>query len=216
MAILKRAWLRTIARGRSAIRLVSGRRAKPKVPFIQPKFRQGIDPRDYSFINYKGWTFFDGSRKDCPTLALRNGRGKPIFVLGHSERYCSLFEKGKKKITEIRYIQREREGKSQPLPIGSKYGLAKSKSRSRQLQMKLGIFPSEFLLSEFIWENREKIIGGQKVVINSGLISANSEVYKPLISRFFVPSKEFALDEQIYYELGMQKRRVREALGLEK
>ncbi|MFA4906951.1 MAG: hypothetical protein WC602_01640 [archaeon] len=207
MVTLKRAWLRALARGRNAIRLVSGRRAKPKVPFVQPKFRQGINPQDYSFINYDGWTFFDGTKRHYPCLALRNGRGKPVFMLGYNDRYYSFLEKGKKKIMEIRYIQRERAGR---------YGLAESRLRSRQLQGKLGIFPSEFLLSEFIWENREKILGGQKVVINSGLVSLNPEVYKPLISRFFVPSKEFVLDDKIYYELGMQKRRVREALGLEK
>lgn len=209
------------------------------------RFKKGAKCGSYSFSEHRRWVFEDkidiAQHNDrhrvfenqlniadhrlergystFPNLVLRDAKGVPRFVLTYSRhRGGDLL---------LIQIQRERtieayRGTDAGEFFSSRiiYNSEIETKRSKQFQEKLGVHPSEFLLSEFIYRNRKQIRrrlkeGGVGVCLVDTPVNEMPQVYKPIIDGFFektpVESKGF---DGPYYRLNLNKERVKRLLGI--
>jgi len=140
-------------------------------------------------------------------LILRDRNGAARFTLCYDE-------VGKKRIV-IHSIQRER---TKPAYTRDEHGYAwnpeKEKKESDKFRQELGMYPSEFLLAEFIFRNREFILRGGEIIMDFRIFGGYGQKnYHPLLDRYFIPKK--GLLNRGKYSLDLTKKRVREILGLQ-
>lgn len=195
-----------------------------------PLFRQRATPSAFRFEHKNSWFYGDlpghgrvvnsliGLHADEPHLVLMDSR-KPRFVLGYRPGPSDLTITSIQRVrTQYRHVKKAGLDKLEWLP-------AREVERQKEFANALGMHPSEFLLSEFIFSNREKILSGTRVflrVLVTKYDRSRDAIYRPLIDRFFNSKKMTKVDDDFSgtfvsaetYELNLNKRRVREALGL--
>ncbi len=188
-------------------------------------FKKNVNPKNFSFEKRRGWTYKDRNFPKVinamtpfisriPHFVLKDKKGTPRFVLGYHA-FGSLFL--------IRSIQRERTQYSKTRK-GIKWNAKKETKESRKFAEKLGMHPSEFLFSEFLFRNANQI---QENIRKTGksdvFLMAEHEIniteihklYAPLIDRFFYRKPSFVVSKNVRgFELSLNKKRVREILGL--
>lgn len=179
------------------------------------EIKRTLDPAEYKFERYQGWVFFDGYREHAPTLVLRDRTGRPHFVLGY---YDYPLGSGGREVS-IKFIQRDKQSEAR----GNRIRFEDSKSvtaKTREFKNKLGMHPSEFLCSEFLYRFRKEIKNRAiSVVLEPEKVSPKvwNAVYRPIIDRFF---KEIKITKKVlwseythtFYILDRKKPRVREIL----
>ncbi len=198
-------------------------------------FKSKVNSTAYSFKEQENWIYkdrVDGKIKNKLSPLISNNKHLVLFDSAKKPRFSIQISRAFNKGILIYSIQRER---TQYLPE-KKFSFGKRKTvswsseketqASKRFQKKLGMHPSEFLLSEFLLRNKNKI---RKSIRNgfSGVYLAeepfmnNKLVYKPLIERFFkkkkVSGKTISLSynyTQFVYELSLNKKRVQEILGI--
>lgn len=191
----------------------SRRMQPPRKTFLEIK--QTLDPSEYKFELYQGWTFFDGYRRYVPTLVLKDKAGRPHFVLGYHD--YPLGSGGRE--LSIKFIQRDKQSEAR----GNRILFEDSKSvtaKTREFKNKLGMHPSEFLCSEFLYRFRKEIKNrSMSVVLEPEKVRPETwnAVYRPIIDRFFKEikiTKKFLWSDYKYtfYILDRKKPRVREIL----
>jgi len=136
-------------------------RPEPLLKGYVPQFRRDAQPRSYSFVRVKDWAFYDRYNAGYPCFVLKDAHGKPRFVLGYRQT---------SKLIEIRFIQRlySDDARSIAAHEAKKRGRYDVWGRVKQFETaenkvfaeKLGMHPVEFLLSEFIYRNRDVILDG--------------------------------------------------------
>ncbi|MDD4983468.1 MAG: hypothetical protein PHH82_01345 [Candidatus ainarchaeum sp.] len=138
-------------------------------------------------------------------LVLRDGNRAARFTLCYDE-------VSRKKIV-IHSIQRER---TKPAYTRDEHGYAwnpeKEKVESDRFKQELGMYPSEFLLAEFIFRNREFILRGGEVIMDFMMFGGYGQKnYPPLLDRYFIPKK--GLLNIGKYTLDLNKKKVQEIIG---
>lgn len=219
------------------VRVWRVRRAIPhdvqKQSSTQPLFLQRAAPRSFSFRETTSWHYGDpvgygrvtnpivGHTRDSRHLILVD-RKKPRAALAY------WHKGGDWVITSIQRLRTEYVLSSKSGVRSFTWNARKETERGKDFARELGMHPSEFLLSQFLFAHRDEIISGKKIFLelvdygfrgkdNSNF--SNQEIYGPILERFFkrTPSKTVLLGENCLiknYELSLEKRRVREALGL--
>jgi len=143
-----------------------------------------------------------------PHLVMCDRKGTPRFVLGYTS-YGKSFV-----ISSIQRVRTAYDFKLglhpfTKMPTIFEWNPSKETWKSKQFQAELGKHPGEFLLSQFILQNKEAILAGAKVRLNPESGDKKSwEIYGALIDRFFRYSPKNG------FELSMEKKRVKELLGL--
>ncbi len=195
-----------------------------KVNLIHPvDFKEKIDSSAYSFAEHESWVYSDNvegkirnrlaphfSKKNH--LVLRDSNGRPRFTLQFSPDVKSVI---------VYSVQRER---TQYTKSGEVFSWVPEleKKASAEFKSRLGMHPAEFLLSEFIYRNRNSIRqmiseGRNSVYFDSFQVSRSPELYKPLIERFFEPEQVYVKTVSkpgFYFRLNLSKKRVQELLGI--
>jgi len=138
-----------------------------------------------------------------PHLVLKDAKGTPRFVLGYN-----LSPKG---TLDVLAIQRLR---TEYLPADSKRGeywwsKKKETASANKLKEALGVHPSEYLFTEFLYRFRKQI-ASRKFKVQLKVLNEPDSIYGPIVSRFCKPNSVVPG----VYELSFDKRRVRAALGL--
>ncbi len=153
-----------------------------------------------------------------PHLVLKDSKQVPRFVMGYTMPIYNIL-----KIESIQRIRNEY------LPHDSKGGTEwwsrfKERQMSKQLAKEIGMHPSEYLMMELLAQFREEILAGKLNVQVSVLSSKrsfsgkNTHLHKqernlrPIIDRFFKKTPTTNID--FTYVLSLEKRRVKEALGI--
>ena len=146
--------------------------------------------------------------KEIPHLVLRDAKGVPRFVLGYVSHGKDLTIRSVQRVRTEYDFKLGRHGFTK-MPTLFSWNAEKETYASKQFQESLGKHPAEFLLSQFILQNREAVLKGAKIrlVPDAGSQQTWGQ-YMALVDRFFVrdPGKGF--------QLSMKKKRVRELLGL--
>lgn len=196
-------------------------------PNSVPPFRRNAAPSAYRLSSQGSWYYGDlvghgrvtnpltGIRADHPHLVLSDWK-KPRFVLGfHSSSSGFTITSIQRVRTEYRLVRSKGIEKLEWLRD-------KEIASQRKLAQSLGMHPAEFLLNEFIFAHRKAILSGEKVRLRIMVGSREKSldtIYRPLIDRFFkkdsvesgLPGMGIAFHT---FDLSLDKRRVREALGL--
>ena len=145
---------------------------------------------------------------EIPHMVLCDAKGVPRFTLGYVSHGKDMTIRSIQRTrTKYRFKPEFHTGEMRPTLF--EWDPAEETHASRQFQEKLGKHPAEFLLSQFILQNKEAILKGAKVsLIPSAGNGRTWAQYMALVDRFFVrdPGKGFALS--------LKKKRVRELLGL--
>ncbi len=92
----------------------------------------------------------------------------------------------------------------------------KEKESTAELKQELGgVSPGEFLLVRFLWEHREQIRGGKRIVLFA--TRKRMKAYGPLIDRYFSKPPEYKDKGNVVFlfPLNLNKKRVKEILGVE-
>ncbi|MDP6671256.1 MAG: hypothetical protein QGI60_05605, partial [archaeon] len=174
----------------------------------------------FSIKNKKGWIVCDNSVRvvnpmgkqwsTLPHLVLFDGSNKARFFLE------SHNAKGKPLV--IKNIQRERTC-YRAVPKGDFWDAKAETAASKVLQAQLGgIHPASFLLLEFLQQHGAEIKKGRKVILQVSSKSPHTaKTYRPIIERFFKPKpiSKGKHDILLTYELSMEKKRVKQALGIQ-
>jgi hypothetical protein len=197
----------------SRIRPVLKRLVTQKFSRVPPHKKNAL-PKSHSFKETDSWKYYDSITEHQPHLVLLDRKKQPRFTLRFTMR-----RKEEREELVILSIQRER-SKGNPSEYDPRVLLPKAKletEASKKLQAELGMHPSEFLLSEFIYRNRKQIRKGIPVFLR--VKGDTAKIYKPLVERFFkkkpLTTKKIGrlqgntLEE---YELNPSKRRVQELL----
>ncbi len=182
---------------------------KEGLSFWEVKKRTNV----YSFKETKEWTYRDYYNPDYvknsilsasvkgPHLVLYDKTGNPRFVLGYDLNYW--------RNTIIYAIQKVRTKNAYSADTSGYFTERKEyrhkleEEETEKFKQELGMYPSEFLLSEFILRNRAQLSTGNKIFFR---VAKHDPIYAPLISRF-------CKNEDIQ-EIDVTKKRVREILGL--
>lgn len=181
----------------------------------------------FSFAsNWAGWRYDDRYPENkvtnpikpadsfAPHLVLRDQNGTPRFTMRWMDEFPS--RNGK---TTILSIQRERTKsayrKSEIDPSKYEWFPEIETRLSKEFQARLGMYPPEFLLSQFIFEHRSEIRAGKKVLLAVYLNNPGIENYKGLMERFFTKKPEAVSDinKPRIYELNLKSNRVRKLLA---
>lgn len=200
-------------------KLIPKWKRKPGTPEIQPAFRQQATPGSYLIGKARKWIYKDhqprGYQSEVvnpiekfkvkwPCIFLCDSRQRPRFVLQY-EVVPGGFD--------LTAIQRERteyekiyEGQ---LGVTYKWDAVAETASSKKFGEALGMHPSEFLVSEFIFLNRKNIRRGRRITLCKGNTNPNQKVYRAVIERFF---KWNEIEKE--YELSLEKRRVKEILSI--
>ena len=172
-------------------------------PDVIPSFRTAVRRARVRFGIISGWTYYDGLQSYSPHMVLYNSQGHAHAVLN--------FDPPEHSRILIRSIQRDystMRGLRTHEPFVRDHYLPREREVANTLREKLGVHPSELLLSQFVYHFRSRIRRGTKVFLH-----VNPEMmvlYHPLVERFFKKRN----DDISLFELSLDKRRVREALGL--
>ncbi len=190
-----------------------------------PKFKRGVNPKEYSFSELNKWVFkekrnvnynfeinpFLPGVSKSKHLILHDKKKVPRFVLAYDE----------KKSIDITILQRERTKKAYKriFPFANTwfYRADKETRLSQEFGNKLGVHPSEFLLAEFVYRHRSEIMQGKKIRFieplypdgsrNLGLARRQGGVR----DRYFSKGKKEG--QNLVYELSLKKKRVKEILN---
>lgn len=193
-------------------------RPEPFMPGRVPSFRSNARPRSFSFSFEKDWKFYDHYSPGTPCLVLWDAHRKPRFVLGFSQMRTRL---------EIRFVQRVYSDEARKIGArwAKKMGNYDSWDRIREFEtkenndfaQKLGMHPAEFLVSEFIYRNRDRIHGGMEVALVSN--AGSPQIYKPLRDRFFQSNVKTDSSGNypvvLRWTLNPNKKRVKDILAVE-
>ncbi len=185
-----------------------------------------------------GWSFFSKKPESDKTayktgiLAQKTDNKSHLVLYDKSEtpRFALKYESGSRRVSDsavddclvIRSVQRLR---TQYSEVDGLFNEKQSiwnphleKEKSKNLQKQLGgVFPSEFLLSEFIYTNRDRINNGLKIIFDFSEDTDKrpnvSNIVNPLLKMFAkplnYPNQPF---EERVFELDLNKPRVRKIL----
>ena len=135
----------------------------------------------------------------APHLILKDSGGVPRFVLGYniSPKSINVFS-----IQRVRNEYNHSKG-------GHVWSPDLERVASQKLRAHLGVFPSEYLFTQFLRLYRNRIRSGQlKVTLT--ISDVEKEIYDPIINKFFLRTP---IGKNIY-ELNFNRNRVKEVLGL--
>ncbi len=191
-----------------------------------PAFRASVNSKHFSFTYHDGWKYADPVKpienpidaldSDFTHFVLHDAKGNPRFMIHHwanSNGNVNIYG-----LQRIRTQYRKNRNGTW------RWDAEKETEKSKQFQRKLGMHPSEFLLSEFLHRYRKFILAGARIrlVLPTGTDYYGHELARvnsaPLIERFFKKSPvsvDSKVAEEAVYELSLNKRRVREILGLD-
>ncbi len=186
------------------------RQTSKPVSFSTVPHRSKAVENSFSFKTVNGWDYVD--RKPAvlnplqqgwtnnPHFVLSDGSGRARVTLQHSPIASNL--------VRIFSIQRER---TQYIgqPGYWKWSAEAETRESKKFGEKLGMHPSEFLLSEFLFEHREKIRQGLRIILDPN--PEQIHLYMALIERFFRKVKR---GKGFFYELNHDKKRVKQILEI--
>ncbi|MEK6958967.1 MAG: hypothetical protein AABW59_02890 [archaeon] len=165
------------------------------------------------FWNYKDrrplvFNAIEPFKQNIPHLILCDAKGVPRFTLGYTIHGNDMVI-GSIQRTRTKYKFSPDFHTGELRPSLFKWDPAKETHSSKLFQDKLGKHPAEFLLSQFILQNKEAILAGGKVKLAPQAGSQESwNRYMALVDRFFVYSPQKG------FELSLKKKRVKELLGL--
>jgi hypothetical protein len=182
--------------------------------FFEVKAKTGI----YDFYEVPMWGYAD-KFIGVHTNAIKPGLvGYKHLVMrdkNKAARFTLCYDDVSKKRIVIHSIQRER---TKPAYTRDYSGYAwhpeLEKAESEKFRQELGMYPSEFLLAEFLFRNKDFILRGGEVIMDFMLFGGyGQQNYPPLLDRYFKPKK--GLFNRGKYTLDLNKKRVREILGLQ-
>lgn len=200
-----------------------------------PPFLGKADFGTFSIEKTNQWTYGDhspsggGVSNDLPRdtrrqphLVLKDVHGTPRYTLGYvpdlarEHRRVTIFSiQGER----TQYVPNPDFGKPHsPFMMQERWTFSDASERAatRRLKKSLGgVFPSEFLLAWFLWENRAEIRNGLRVQLRVSRKRMNA--YGPLIDRYFSKPPEYKDKGNVVFlfPLNVKKRRVKEILGVE-
>lgn len=203
----------------------------PELKKIVPKprtqsrtwFKDNIPKGNFSFKKPLRFTFEDRypahkvtnhitpylSLDECIVLCDKNGDDR--FVLAYSNVNGAI---------EISAIQRIRTQYVEKMKDTYEWMPELEYKASKRFALDLGLFPSEFLLCEFIYLFSKEIKAGRtlklriyKSAYKDGKYSMPL-IYKPLIDRFFKSNPISESNAYVVYELSLDKERVKSILGI--
>src|SRR3989338_2312168 len=201
--------------------LVERRVVKRRPGVSQTYFKDAVPQKNYSFREQRSWRYEDKMyhvqvqnpispfKSKIPHLILYDESGESRFTLSHYKKKGEL---------SIMSIQRERTKGAYRTDQGTreKYWLANlEKQASDTFREKLGgRHPAEFLLSEFIYRHRKE--AAKIYLMLARHADLTKTIYKPLIDRFFRNKPSVVVSSEYYniYNLSMEKRRVKQILGI--
>ncbi|MCX6804167.1 MAG: hypothetical protein NTY48_06410 [Candidatus Diapherotrites archaeon] len=198
-------------------------------------FKDPVSPAHYSIRQHPEWRYFDNHVAKNPHLVLFDHQRRPRCTLGFELHQVP----NTPPVLIINSIQRETLYRRMRFDIDTKL---EKEEGARFKQMLSGMHPSEFILSEFLSQNRERITKGVPVYLlldyPKGYYSARRlakdkiapvehiENYKPLIDRFFFRKEEvlpyayqlangdWTTEPARVVRLNPNKERVKQILGL--
>lgn len=188
-----------------------------------PLFREGIPESHFSFAKVRTFTYRDRLnvykarirnpiipfRDERPHLLLRDRAGTPRFSLCY-KMHDKVIVIGAIQQIRTRYIKKDG---------GYEWSAERERESTKRFRADLdGIYPSEFLLSEFLYTARAFMRAGIPIVIEVN--SENRSVYAPLLDRFCAkkpvpigmpPFERHAGIE--YYYVSLSRDRVKEIMA---
>ncbi|MBM3282084.1 MAG: hypothetical protein FJY86_01945 [Candidatus Diapherotrites archaeon] len=193
------------ARLRDLIPVNHERKVFRTISLVVPSLHEGVRRANVRFGIISGWTYFDGLQSYSPHLVLYNAQGHPHVVLKYKRTPHAFF---------IEAVQRDystMRGMRSHEPHFRDHFLPREREAAEALRQKLGVHPSEAILSQFIFHFRKPLLHGHRLYLR--IPPEVIRLYHPLIERFF-SKKQLGGAHAHMYELSLDKRRVREALGL--
>jgi len=179
-----------------------------------------------SFKEFKAWSYSDD--RGCtvingltaeisfrPHLILSDARGRPRSAL----RYDVLTD-GSLEILSIQ-MQRTAYVHASDAQIKTEHISSQRKQRvefwnkniealnTKRFGKALGMHPSEFILSEFLFRHRPAIMAGKNLVLSIRNNEADRKIYGPLIERFFKKKPIESNKVVLKFELSPGKARVK-------
>ncbi len=184
----------------------------PRIPF----HRVGVNPKNYSFAKTSSWIYEDRIPKVYNHIGTATKIGQHLILLdGHGKPRFTLQYKFYPKENELIIFSIQRERTQYNKRIVTKWhpnieefewnNVAETKN-SKRFQKELGgMHPDEFLVSEFIWMNRDLIKKGAKVFLQKNY----SDIYNPIRDRFFTKKIQPAKTFLAGYVLALEKKRTK-------
>ena len=206
--------------------------AKPK-PVTKPKkrqesfqaFKQDIG-KHASFKEFKAWSYSDD--RGCtvinrlapavsfsPHLILSDARGRARSALRYTNRPDGALEILSIQMQRTAYVHASNaQMKKEHISSLEKQRVEFWNKNLEALNTKrfgkaLGMHPSEFILSEFLFRHKSAIMVGKKLVLSIRNNEADRKIYGPLIERFFKKKPIESNESVLKFELNPSKARVK-------
>lgn len=201
----------------------------------EPAHRKNANPYAYRFVVEPSWEYMErapgpnvtediiyGERRS-PHLVLLDTHHTPRFVLGYREQPTGVLIQNIQRVRTRYGLTTNRDGKPE-----YEWDPIKETRDSKDLAHDLSSHPADFLVSEFLFRNRERILSRLRCINgvwhspfkvqldifwNRYQLSHNKLIYGPIIRKFFAMHgirRKF----NVRYPLNFDRVRVREALGL--